>query len=91
LFDSVLFQAAISILWGLTSLAVTLAATRMGSRPAWIAGASILSLVVVKLFFVDLAGTGTIARIVSFLFVGSLMLIIGYFSPIPPARITEDS
>ncbi len=91
LFDSVLFQAALSILWGLTALTVALIATRMGNRPAWIVGASILSLVVVKLFFVDLAGTGTVARIVSFLGVGSLMLVIGYFSPLPPARITEDA
>jgi uncharacterized membrane protein len=41
-------------------------------------------MVVLKLFIVDLSGTGTIARIVSFLVVGILMLIIGYFSPLPP-------
>lgn len=91
LFRSALFQATISILWGVTALLTTLGATRKGSRPAWIAGASILSLVVIKLFIVDLAGTGTVARIVSFLFVGSLMLLIGYFSPIPPARNKEVS
>lgn len=91
LFDSVLFQAAISILWGVTALTVTLVATRIGSRPAWIAGASILSLVVIKLFFVDLAGVGSVARIVSFLGVGSLMLLIGYFSPLPPAHNREAS
>jgi uncharacterized membrane protein len=91
MFDSVLFHAALSILWGATALAITLVATRKGSRAAWIAGASILSLVVLKLFFVDLAGTGTVARIVSFIGVGSLMLLIGYFSPLPPARLAEDS
>jgi uncharacterized membrane protein len=32
---------------------------------------------VLKLFIVDLSGTGTIARIVSFLVVGVLMLLIG--------------
>jgi uncharacterized membrane protein len=41
-------------------------------------------MVVLKLFIVDLSGTGTIARIISFLVVGILMLIIGYFSPLPP-------
>jgi uncharacterized membrane protein len=89
LYRSVLFQAALSILWGVTALVTTLGATRKRSRPAWIAGASILTLVVIKLFVVDLAGTGTVARIVSFLFVGSLMLLIGYFSPLPPARTKE--
>ncbi len=39
---------------------------------------------VVKLFLVDLADVGTIARIVSFLVVGGLVLLIGYFSPLPP-------
>ena len=89
LFRSVFFQASISILWGVTALLTTLCATRKGSHTAWIAGASILSLVVIKLFIVDLAGTGTIARIVSFLGVGSLMLLIGYFSPLPPSRVKE--
>ncbi|MBI9092897.1 MAG: DUF2339 domain-containing protein [Desulfobacterium sp.] len=91
LYRSVLSQAALSILWGVTALVTTLVATRKGSRPAWFAGVSILSLVVIKLFVVDLAGTGTLARIVSFLGVGSLMLLIGYFSPLSPARTKEDS
>ena len=89
LYNSVLFQASISILWGITALITTVAATRKGSRVVWIVGASILSLVVIKLFLVDLAGTGTVARIISFLGVGSLMLLIGYFSPLPPARNQE--
>jgi uncharacterized membrane protein len=43
-----------------------------------------LAAVVLKLFVVDLAGIGTLARIVSFLAVGALMLVIGWFSPLPP-------
>ena len=87
LYRSVLFQATISILWGVIALVVTFGATKKHSRSVWIAGATILSLVVVKLFFVDLAGTGTVARIVSFIGVGSLMLLMGYVSPLPPSRI----
>jgi len=44
--------------------------------------------VVAKLFLIDLADIGTVARIVSFIGVGLLLLIIGYFAPIPP-RQTE--
>jgi drug/metabolite transporter (DMT)-like permease len=44
----------------------------------------VLAAVVVKLFAVDLAGVGTVGRIVSFLGVGLLMLLIGYLSPVPP-------
>jgi len=39
--------------------------------------------VVVKLFVVDLSGSGTVSRIVSFLAVGGLMLVIGFFTPLP--------
>jgi uncharacterized membrane protein len=34
----------------------------------------------------DLGNTGTIARIVSFIGVGALLLAIGYLAPVPPAR-----
>jgi uncharacterized membrane protein len=53
-------------------------------RQVWFAGAGLLALVVIKLFMIDLAGTGAIGRIVSFLVAGLLMLIIGYFAPLPP-------
>jgi uncharacterized membrane protein len=54
----------------------------------WLAGAGLLGLVLVKLFTVDLSGSGTLARVVSFMVVGILILVIGYLSPIPP-RQTE--
>jgi uncharacterized membrane protein len=59
-------------------------ATRLKQRIAWVAGAALLGAVVVKLFLVDLADIGTIARIVSFIVVGLLILLIGYLSPLPP-------
>lgn len=84
LYHSAIFQAALAAVWGFGALAMTVWATRKGSRTLWGVGAALLGMVVLKLFLVDLSGTGTIARIVSFLIVGVLMLIIGYFSPIPP-------
>ncbi len=84
LYSSLIFQAAIAVLWGVWSLVITVLATRRGSRSLWRVGAVLLALVVCKLFLVDLSGSGTIARIMSFLVVGILMLIIGYFSPQPP-------
>jgi uncharacterized membrane protein len=44
---------------------------------------------VAKLFFVDLGDRGTVARIVSFIAAGALMLLIGYLSPAPPRRVEE--
>ncbi len=84
IFSSILFQAVISIVWSLTAFGVMGLATRRGLREVWFAGATLLGLEVLKLFIVDLSGIGTISRIVSFLAAGVLILIIGYFSPLPP-------
>ena len=64
----------------------TLYAVRHGNRPVWLCGATLLGLVVAKLFMIDLAGHGTVARIVSFVAVGLLLLVIGWFAPVPPKK-----
>ena len=48
-----------------------------------------LAVVVGKLFLLDLANSGTVARIVSFLGVGGLLMIIGYVAPVPPGDIGQ--
>lgn len=83
LWHSVDVQMALSILWTLCALLIMMLSRHKQSRQLWITGACLLALVVVKLFTVDLSGTGTLARIVSFMAVGGLMLLIGYLSPIP--------
>ncbi|MEN8206026.1 MAG: DUF2339 domain-containing protein [Pseudomonadota bacterium] len=86
---SVLFQTAIAILWTLTAMVVMVVARRRASRRAWYVGAGLLGLVVLKLFMVDLSGAGTLERIISFLVVGGLMLVIGFYSPLPPRSKKE--
>ena len=86
LFDATSFQAGTSILWSLMALAAVAAANRRAWRTVWFAGGGLMALVVVKLFLVDLAGAGTVSRIISFLAVGGLMLVIGYVSPLPPRQ-----
>jgi uncharacterized membrane protein len=78
------YQATVSIVWAAAALAVMVAGTRLQRRGPWMVGATLLGAVVVKLFLVDLAGLGTVARILSFIVVGLLMLLIGYLSPLPP-------
>jgi len=82
-------QTAFSILWSLVALASMGVATRRSLRAAWIAGAVLMAVVVVKLFMIDLSNVGTIQRIVSFVGVGILMLVLGYFSPVPPRSPRE--
>ena len=77
-------QAAFSLLWTTTALVVMLIATRRALRAPWFAGAVLLAVVVGKLFLLDLANSATVARIVSFLGVGVLLLVIGYIAPVPP-------
>ena len=88
LFDSTLFQASLSMVWGLTALAAMWLGNRRAERPVWISGALLLGLVVAKLFAADLAGTGSVARIVSFIGVGAMMLAVGYLAPLPPGEST---
>jgi uncharacterized membrane protein len=90
MFGSGLFHAAVAVLWGLLALGCMAASRRLQQRPVWFTGAGLLAVVVVKLFLVDLSGAGTVSRIVSFLAVGGLMLVIGYFTPLPPAESKGD-
>jgi uncharacterized membrane protein len=88
---SLLVQASLSIFWTLLGLSVMVVSTRKGWRQAWIVGAGMMAVVVLKLFAVDLEGTGTIARIASFMSVGLLMLVAGYVSPLPPAAHEKET
>jgi uncharacterized membrane protein len=84
LWRSMLVQAALSIFWSLLALCAMAIATRIRVRVLWIVGATLMAVVVVKLFLVDLSGVSGVERIVSFIGVGLLMLVIGYLSPVPP-------
>lgn len=89
LFNSVLLQTTLSLFWSILALCAMIFATRNSQRPVWLGGAALLALVVGKLFLVDLSGTGTVARIISFVGVGILLLVIGYITPAPPKDSTE--
>ena len=84
---SVLVQAALSVFWSLLALGLMLYATRRGARWVWMIGAGLMAVVVAKLFILDLSQVSGIERIVSFIAVGVLMLVVGYFSPMPPRKV----
>ena len=84
--ESTLTQSSLSIFWTVMALAAMLWSARHGHRLPWFCGAVLMGIVVVKLFAVDLSHIGTVPRIVSFLGVGTLMLVLGYFSPLPPNK-----
>jgi len=84
LMASEVFLASISIAWGATAFAGMVIGTRHSERVVWTAGAALMAVVVLKLFALDLANSGTVERVISFLGVGVLLLIVGYFAPAPP-------
>jgi uncharacterized membrane protein len=86
LMRSTLVQTSLSIFWSILALIGMLVAGRRRNRLVWLVGAALLAVVIAKLFLVDLSKVGSVERIVSFVGVGLLMLIVGYFSPLPPAR-----
>jgi uncharacterized membrane protein len=72
-----------SIVWTLTALVAMWIASRQMMRGLWMVGAVLLAVVAVKLILIDLSKVGSLARIVSFIGVGVLMLVVGYVAPIP--------
>lgn len=84
LWSSPSYQTAVSIVWTMAALVTMVSAAWLKQRTAWFGGAALLAAVVAKLFLVDLDDVGTVARIVSFVGVGLLMLLVGYVSPLPP-------
>ncbi len=83
---STLVQTCLSLFWTVLALTAMLIAARKRERLVWLVGAALLAVVIAKLFLVDLSRIGSVERIISFVGVGLLMLIVGYFSPLPPAR-----
>lgn len=79
-------QATLSLCWAVLGLGLMLFAGRRAQRTPWLVGAALMGVVVVKLFVVDMAASGALARIVSFIGAGLVLLVVGYFSPLPPKR-----
>ncbi|MBU0827451.1 MAG: DUF2339 domain-containing protein [Gammaproteobacteria bacterium] len=84
LFNSFVVQTGYAILWTLLALSMMVLAHRRAQRPLWLVGAGLLGVVVVKLLLIDLSNAGGAERIIAFIAVGVLMLVVGYFAPLPP-------
>ena len=83
---STFVQSALSIFWGVLGFAAMMTGAKQRWRYVWMVGVGLMGVVVAKLFFVDLSSIGTVARIASFITVGLLLVITGYFAPLPPKR-----
>jgi uncharacterized membrane protein len=84
--ESDAFLTTVTILWTIIALGLMGYATRGSLRSFWMIGAGLLAAVILKLFFVDMGNLDLLGRMVTFISVGLLMLVIGYFAPLPPRK-----
>ena len=83
-------QASLSLTWALGAIALMASGHQRQQRRLWTAGAALMGIVVVKLFVVELGDSNGIARIVSFIGVGVLLLLVSYFAPAPKKAAEDD-
>lgn len=84
--QSALFQAGVSLLWTASAIAAMVISSRLKVRPPWFAGIGLLALVGLKLLLVDLGQASLAIRTATLLGMGALILIAGYFAPVPPRQ-----
>ncbi len=84
LLASIGLQASLSIVWAIVAIALMVTGNQVKQRYRWLLGAGLMAVVVLKLFIVELSNTDSIARIISFIVVGLLLLLVGWFAPLPP-------
>lgn len=89
LLQSRLIQTTLAIVWALTAVILMITATRRDKRHLWLAGAVIFAVVIIKLFVVDMNQSSGLARAGAFIGVALLILVVGYFSPLPPKTGTD--
>ena len=82
-------QASLSLTWALGAIALMASGHKRQQRRLWTAGAALMGIVVVKLFVVELGDSNGIARIVSFIGVGVLLLLVSYYAPAPKKDAEE--
>jgi uncharacterized membrane protein len=86
LIGSLLVQASLSMLWAMTALGLMIFGHVRALRLVWITGAVLAAIVVAKLYLIELNNSGGLPRIIFFIGIGGLLLITGYFAPLPPRR-----
>ena len=72
-------HTAVSALWGIVAFGALLAGLRLGLRVLRLAGLGLFALALGKLFLYDLSTLSSVTRALSFLAVGAVLLLAGFF------------
>ncbi len=89
--NSKVIQTVLAIIWAITALVTMVMATRKKSRSQWFIGGVLLAVVIAKLFLIDTSLSSGLLRALAFIGVAILILLIGYFSPLPPKKQTNNT
>ncbi len=88
--DDRVAQAALTVVWSLAGVVGWVVGSRRRHWGVWLAGATLMGIVLLKLLLVDRRYFGDLAGIVSFMAVGGLLVIVGRIAPTPPRSGTAD-
>lgn len=72
-------HTAVSAFWGVVAFTAVVVGLRRGSRVVRLAGLGLFALALGKLFLYDLATLSSVTRALSFLAVGAVLLLAGFF------------
>ncbi|OAT37391.1 DUF2339 domain-containing protein [Proteus myxofaciens] len=86
---SKIIETLLAIVWTITALATMVIATRKTRRSQWFVGGVLLLCVIAKLFLIDMSLSSGLLRALAFIGVAIIILLIGYFSPLPPKKKVE--
>ncbi|MFU9075176.1 DUF2339 domain-containing protein [Proteus sp. LHD240705] len=89
--NSKVIQTVLAIIWAITALVTMVMATRKKLRSQWFIGGVLLAVVIAKLFLIDTSLSSGLLRALAFIGVAILILLIGYFSPLPPKKQRENT
>jgi hypothetical protein len=76
-------QSTVSILWAAFGLVIVASGSSRKARDVWVLGAIGLAALVVKMFVADLASLSLPTKVGTFMVVGVLFIVLGYFCPLP--------
>ncbi len=79
-------QMALTLVWSVLGVVAWILGSRRHSRPVWLLGAALMTVVLVKLILVDRGHLGDLFGIASFFAYGLLCVVVGYLAPMPPAK-----
>ncbi len=82
-------QMTLSLLWMLSAVILIAIGHRYSLRKIWFCGQLMQIIVIIKLIFVDIREIDGLLRAFAFIGVALLMLLIGYFAPLPPKQNDE--